>query len=179
MFEHGLVGIRAITGADLEWMANLRSNPHVWQYLSVPALISPEEQSLWYQALARDSSREYYVLYSARNPLSRLGYVRFDEIDRINRTMRVGGDISPDYQGLGFGQAMLRLIKKYAFDYLEFERLWLLVLETNAIGLHVYQKAGFKQEGVQRQAIYRNGRRLDYIQMSYLKDEYEQSNNRS
>jgi RimJ/RimL family protein N-acetyltransferase len=46
-----------------------------------------------------------------------------------------------------------------------------MVLSFNDIALDLYMKMGFIEEGVQRQAIYRNGQYIDYIMMSLLKDE--------
>jgi diamine N-acetyltransferase len=52
-------------------------------------------------------------------------------------------------------------------------RLWLLVLENNEPAKNLYKKMGFVNEGVQRQAIFKEGQYHDYIMMSLLRGEYE------
>jgi RimJ/RimL family protein N-acetyltransferase len=51
-------------------------------------------------------------------------------------------------------------------------RLWLLVLESNAHAIRLYQKQGFRLEGRMRQAVFRDGRYVDYLVMSILDGEY-------
>ena len=121
--------------------------------------------------MSNDSSSRYYIYYS--DDISFIGMIRTDEIDWINRSIRVGGDIRPELWGQGYGHKMFALIKKYCFDYLNMHRLWLLVLETNERAIAVYKSAGFVEEGRQRQAIYRDGRYLDYVMMSLLEDDYD------
>jgi len=66
----------------------------------------------------------------------------------------------------------------FFFDKLEMNRISLKVLETNLGAKRIYEKLGFIQEGIERQAIYRDGKFIDYILMSVLRDEYEKNRNR-
>jgi RimJ/RimL family protein N-acetyltransferase len=54
-------------------------------------------------------------------------------------------------------------------------RLYLLVLESNTIARALYDKVGLKTEGIQRKAVYKNGKYEDYIMMSILQEEYNDS----
>jgi RimJ/RimL family protein N-acetyltransferase len=170
VFEYDGLWIRPVEASDLEPMRRLRSDPRVWRRLGDVAMIDPEEQRDWFRRLRAQRRARYYVLGTRRVPF--LGIVRTDEIDLINRSMRVGGDIAPAYQGRGYGRRMFELIKKYGFDVLNMNRLWLLVLQTNRIARALYRKAGFVEEGRQRQAIFRDGRYVDYVMMSMLRAEY-------
>jgi UDP-4-amino-4,6-dideoxy-N-acetyl-beta-L-altrosamine N-acetyltransferase len=173
MFKYKGVVIRPIEERDLPRMVRLRSDPQVWRHLGNVEMVNREQQLEWYRSLRRDSSRRYYTLFTPRIPF--LGIVRTDEIDRVNRSVRIGGDIAPRYQGRGYGSLMFDLLKKYEFDYLNMNRLWLLVLKTNTVALRLYRKAGFVEEGRQREAIFRDGRHVDYLMMSLLRSEYEKS----
>ena len=51
-------------------------------------------------------------------------------------------------------------------------RVWLAVLSTNKIAYNMYQKHGFKEEGVYREAVFRDGKYHDYIIMSVLEEEF-------
>jgi RimJ/RimL family protein N-acetyltransferase len=92
-----------------------------------------------------------------------------DQIDYINRSIRVGGDIHKDYRGKGYGTKMFELIVSYCFNYLNSRRLWLMVLETNEKAIQLYKKIGFKEEGRQIEAVFKNGKYIDYLMMSKLK----------
>jgi len=69
-----------------------------------------------------------------------------------------------------YGSRIFELVVDYCFNQLNMHRLWLLVLSQNKIAKHIYEKHGFEVEGVQRQAIFRNGKYVDYIMMSRIND---------
>ena len=169
MYEYGGVAIRPIEEKDLEKMASLRGDPRIWMMLGDISMINKSAQYQWFSGIQGDSKRRYFILCSKQQDF--LGIVRMDEIDWINRSMRVGGDVIPEFHHQGHGTKMFEIIKKYCFDYLNMNRLWLLVLDTNSAALHLYTKAGFMEEGRQRQAIFRDGRYHDYIMMSLLQSE--------
>jgi RimJ/RimL family protein N-acetyltransferase len=170
MFEYGGVTIRPIEEADLERMAKLRADTRIWMRLGEISMVNLRAQQQWFLGLQGDPRRRYFVLCSGQ--IDFLGIVRMDEIDWINRSVRVGGDILPEYHHQGFGTKMFELIKKYCFDYLNIHRIWLLVLESNDIAYSTYLKAGFVEEGRQREAIFRDGRYQNYIMMSLLRSEH-------
>jgi len=169
MFEYKGIAIRPIEEADLEKMVALRADPRIWMRLGDISMVNSRSQHEWFQGLEGDPRRRYYVLCTAE--VDFLGIVRMDEIDWVNRSARVGGDILPKYQRQGFGTKMFSLIKKYCFDYLNLNRLWLLVIDSNDAARDLYIKAGFVDEGRQRNAIYRDGVYHDYIMMSLLRSE--------
>lgn len=74
--------------------------------------------------------------------------------------------------GHGLGQRALAALKALAFDSLGAHRLWLDVFATNARALHVYRKAGFRQEGTLREAIYRDGEFHTLLLFAMLDREY-------
>ena len=72
----------------------------------------------------------------------------------------------------GCGTEVTELIVFYGFDRLNLNRIWLGITAENGRGIRAYEKAGFRQEGVLRQDIYRNSRYYDTIRMSVLREEY-------
>ena len=67
---------------------------------------------------------------------------------------------------------VLMLLLRYAFAELNLARVSLEAFAENARAIRSYQKAGFIQEGVQRQWAQRDGRRIDVVVMSILQEEY-------
>ena len=67
---------------------------------------------------------------------------------------------------------MLGEVIRIAFDELSAHRLWLDVFEHNARARHLYESLGFVQEGVLREAFYRDGKHYSLILMSLLDREY-------
>lgn len=170
MYKYDNLSMRLVERKDLEFLLELRSDPCIWKELGNIKMNSLESQYYWFDMLQHDKRRDYYILEANGN---KVGMVRTDEIDYINRNMRVGGDISKEFWYRHLGTKMMELLKQYCFDYLNMHRIWLMVLETNVKAHRLYTKAGFVEEGRHREAIYRNNRYIDYIIMGMLKKDYK------
>lgn len=174
MFEHGGIFIRVVEERDLEKMRALRNDPTTWMNLSDVTLITSLQQERWFERIAVATDRMYFAIGDAERDF--LGIVRCDEIDRTNRSIRIGCDIVPELRGRGYGSRTYDLMLKYGFDYLNMHRLWLLVIDTNSSALHLYEKKGFRGEGRYRDALFRDGMYHDYVVMSILEHEYRLPN---
>jgi RimJ/RimL family protein N-acetyltransferase len=73
----------------------------------------------------------------------------------------------------GFGTEATKLIVRYGFETLNLHRIELDVVAFNPRAIRVYEKAGFKQEGVLREAWYRDGRYWDLIVMGILRAHWD------
>lgn len=102
-----------------------------------------------------------------------IGDIAFQDIDFSNRkaSFRISIDQN-QHQGKGYGSEALRLMLEYGFGILNLHRIELEVFSFNDRAQHVYEKAGFKIEGRQRDALYYNHQYHDSILMSMLEDEY-------
>jgi RimJ/RimL family protein N-acetyltransferase len=78
--------------------------------------------------------------------------------------------------GQGNGRQALRLLLKKVFDEFGAHRLWLDVFETNLRAQHIYRGFGFRQEGVLREAVCRDGEYHSLFLMSLLDREYRETN---
>ena len=161
--------LRSIEEDDLSWMKDLRNDESTWSNLGNFAPLNDYKQKKWFESLNSRDDAQYFVFGQDKE---NLGIVRITDIDRANRSMCVGGDILPDHRGKGHAKQMYKLIFKLGFDIWGLHRLWLMVLATNKVGIHVYQKMGFIEEGKQRQSIFKDGKFIDYVMMSILEDEY-------
>ena len=179
--------LRLLEKQDLFWLKKLRENPVINEYLGTFCLLNDFRQENWFNNLQNDEKRCYMVFekqnltnYSDNNSnteenmIDKLGIVRISNIDLINRSMCVGGDIDPRFQGNKYAKIMYKLIFKYGFKCMNMHRLYLYVLEDNIKARNCYEKVGFITEGMQREAIFNNGKYKNYLIMSILKSEYQE-----
>lgn len=102
-----------------------------------------------------------------------VGHVGLYDINHRIRKTEFGILIGEDScRGKGYGSLCLRYMLHVGFMEMGMNRIELTLLDGNMSALNLYEKFGFKIEGVQRQAQYKNGRYYDIIFMSMLKDEY-------
>lgn len=166
--------LRPIELSDLEWTKSLRNDKRTWPFLGKFSLINSYRQEQWFKATSKRSDMEYLIFEYKKTPL---GLVRLTDIDRINRSVCVGGDLLPEKRGQGYVYEMYKLIFELCFNIWGMHRVWLFVLENNERAIYAYKKLGFKEEGKQRQSVFRSGKYLDYIMMSILESELKNTNN--
>jgi RimJ/RimL family protein N-acetyltransferase len=106
-----------------------------------------------------------------------IGHVALYRIDHRVRSCEFGimiGDMR--YWSRGAGRAVTAFAIAHAFRELNMNRIELSLLASNERARSLYDSLGFRQEGVLRQACYKNGRYVDLILMSLLRSEYDEDN---
>ena len=83
-----------------------------------------------------------------------------------------GSSSAPTAAAAGSGTEATTLLLRYAFEDLRLHRVSLGVYAFNPRARHVYEKAGFVVEGVDREALLFDGRRVDMIRMAVLAPEW-------
>ncbi len=103
-----------------------------------------------------------------------VGFCALFNIEWNNRsaTLAIGIGKAED-RGKGFGAEALQLLLRYAFMELNLHRLSLDVISYNEPAIRAYRRAGFKEEGRMREAVYREGKRYDRLIMGLLKSEWQ------
>ena len=167
----GIFNIRLIEKEDLPFITEIRNDEETKKYLGTFVLLSKYKQEQWFEKIINDNTKMYLIFEKNKQPI---GYVRITDIDYLNKSMCVGGDIHKKHRGKGYSQEMYNLIFDLGFKQLNMNRLWLFVLEQNERALYVYKKYGFLETGKARQAVYKNGKYHDYVSMDILKSEYDE-----
>lgn len=75
--------------------------------------------------------------------------------------------------GHGHGRKALQSVLKKVFYEYGAHRLWLDVFESNLRAQHLYSSMGFQQDGIFREAIFRDGKYHSLLLMSMLDREYK------
>ena len=102
-----------------------------------------------------------------------IGTVGFDGIEWSNQAagFAIGlGDRSN--WGKGYGAEATQLALVFAFNELGLHRLQLTVFSYNHRAIALYEKCGFKREGVFREYIRRDGQRYDMYLYGLLRQEW-------
>lgn len=159
----------SISAADIEWARELHNDPEVLSMLTDPTVISPEQQIRWYVSVSNSSKSERLVV---RLGGERVGLVRIDNIDHHNKNVCLGLDIAKEFRGRGYASEVYKDMFRLFFEKEGMNRIWLLVAEYNHRARHIYQSLGFREEGIYREALLKEGQYYDYILMGILKSEY-------
>lgn len=130
-----------------------------------------EEVSSFFLKAVDASDRYFFLILSPSGQI--IGESLINEIDRNLRcaNFRIGIFRSAE-RGKGIGSWAVEITRDFAFRELKLHRLELEVYSFNPRAEKAYLKAGFKREGVLRDAIKDEGRYADNILMAILEDEW-------
>jgi RimJ/RimL family protein N-acetyltransferase len=102
-----------------------------------------------------------------------VGFTTFSTLDGDNGSVLFHITIGErDAWGRGLGTEATELMLEHAFERLGLHRVGLSVFSYNVRAIRAYEKAGFRIEGRIREAILRDGRYWDEVQMGVLVDEW-------
>ncbi|RJX40490.1 N-acetyltransferase [Paenibacillus pinisoli] len=134
-----------------------------------------EEIAAWINKIGHlnsDDRVDLLIFLKETNEL--LGEVVLNEIDKVNRSANIRiGIQGTRHRGKGYGTQAMLLMLQYGFNTLNLHRIDLGVYAFNPRAIHVYEKLGFKREGLQRDVLYMNGKFHNMITMSMLEDEFK------
>lgn len=134
---------------------------------------SEEKSDKWFDEIQKEMGTESVRLGVFLNDGTILGDVALQEIDRENRSCSVGMGIAKiENRSKGYGKQALKLILNHGFNYVGLERITANTLETNILAQKSLEKTGFILEGVERKAVYMNGKKYSRVNYAILKEEF-------
>ncbi|MGM9553626.1 MAG: GNAT family N-acetyltransferase [Faecousia sp.] len=122
----------------------------------------------------RFETQENGYLFLLHDPSGRIiGESVINEIDReiMCANFRIAM-FRPDFRGRGLGTWVTKRTRDFAFEVLMLHRLELNVFSFNPCAQRVYEKAGFRIEGIRRDAIRDGDTYADDILMALLEGEW-------
>jgi RimJ/RimL family protein N-acetyltransferase len=136
--------------------------------------LSVEGAGTWFEEIQAKQGKEqvYLGVFTLEGRL--VGDIQLAAIDWRQRTADIGAGIArraDRRQGYGL-DAVLTLLQ-YGFEELDLYRVTARTAQYNEGAKRVLEKAGFVQEGRERAAIHRGGRRWDRLIYGLLRCEFE------
>lgn len=101
------------------------------------------------------------------------GCIGYPRLDKQNNRGEIGYWLSEKYQGKGIMIRSCERAVRYGFEHLDLNRIEIRVATPNVKSIAIPRKLGFEEEGVQREAIFLNGRYYDALAFSKLKREFD------
>jgi RimJ/RimL family protein N-acetyltransferase len=167
------VYLRPLEPGDAERFAQWMNDGRVTRTLMARGPITVAAEREWIERVTRDE-KSLVCAIVRRSDDRHIGSTGLHGIDWQSRSASFGISIGvPEMWGKGYGTETTRLITAHAFRTLNLNRVWLEVHADNPGARRAYEKAGYRLEGVQRQAVYREGHYSDLLLMAILREEWE------
>jgi UDP-4-amino-4,6-dideoxy-N-acetyl-beta-L-altrosamine N-acetyltransferase len=167
-----MTAIRKITIQDTENIIKWRNSPSVRSNFLSQELLTAEVHHQWLKECVEQGKAAQFIIVDTDKGLD-IGTTYLRDIDLKNRTAEFGIYIGEDgarRQGHAFRAT--KLILDHAFYEINLNRVFLRVLADNLPAIKTYEKSGFVREGLFRADVIIDGKALDVVFMSILKDDY-------
>lgn len=162
------IELKLIEKEDLQLIVEWKNSAY-GEFYEYP--LSNSGQDIWFEKHIRSNDFLFIIHEFSSN---KIGMVGLSNIDNRNRNAEFGRFmIDKKFRGKGYGREALILILDYAFKHLNLNKIYLDTFEYNNKVINLYKKVGFKQEGIKRQHIYKDGKYNNIICMSILKEDYK------
>jgi [ribosomal protein S5]-alanine N-acetyltransferase len=158
-----------LTSSYLQWLNDeevCRSNSH--------AVFPNTEQKMRAFFASLQSQQQHVVLAIVHAESGKhIGNVSLQNINWISRNGEFAillGD--KEYWGNGYGEEAAQLIVDYGFCRLNLHRIYCGTIEDNKGMKKLAARLKMKQEGLRREAVYKNGTYLNVLEFGVLRSEY-------
>jgi RimJ/RimL family protein N-acetyltransferase len=135
------------------------------------APVSRDDHDAWFERIRLAEDVEIFGIRRVGDD-ELIGSCQLRGIDRAQGVaelqIRIG---TSDDRGRGLGAEAVRLLLAHAFNDLGLHRVGLEVFPSNEPAIRAYEKAGFRREGVLREAALIDGERTDIVVMGALSGE--------
>ncbi len=165
--------IRESQFSDYEYFAKWEIDPAVTEFLSYDEGRTYEDVVAEAYANKSDDTKIDYTIVdkNLNKPIGRVYISRIDRhSDSLDITKLYIGD--KDYRGKGVAKEVMIEILRYCFIFMHMERVSLDYYTGNDRASALYEKLGFKNEGVARNSTKKDGKYYDLNLMSMLKSEF-------
>lgn len=165
--------LRSIENEDIEILRELINDPWYESMIVGWAFpISKRDQEEWFKNYKISDKQLRLIIETEEDGM--VGMTGLMEIDWKNGVAQAGGMriAKKDLRTKGIATDAYMTLFKYAFEELRLNRIEGSVLTYNIASIKTTQKVGFKQEGIKREAIYKNGEYHDVISLGILKKDY-------
>lgn len=161
--------LRPLEREDLHFVHGLDNDAAVMRYwFEEPYEAFVELQDLYNKHIHDQSERRFII---SKGGVS-VGLVELLEIDYIHRRSEFQILVHPAYENHGYASRATVLALEYAFNVLNMYKIYLLVDKENAKAIHIYEKIGFKAEGVLIHEYFSNGQYRDVMRMCVFQKDF-------
>lgn len=157
----------------LEFMLRCRNDLRVWSWTRQDDLLMVENHKKWFESLHNSKTNKMYAVMTNDGRKEIVGVCGLTDIRWTARNAEFSLYIDPELHGKGFGTKALQVLLKYAFEQQNMYLIYGEAFADNVVACHVYEKIGFKKEGLMRNRYYRNGKYHDSIPLSITREEWE------
>ena len=161
-----MVKIRHFRIGDSQRLASLLNNKNIWNNLRdyIPYPYTEKDAIEYIKFCNSQNPRTYFAIEFSGELVGSIGLILQQDVYR--KSAEIGYWIGEQYWGKGITSKAVKLIVDYGFSNLDIIRIFTGIFDFNIASQKVLIKNGFVNDGIFKNAIYKNGRLCDEIRFS-------------
>lgn len=164
-----MIKLHILNREDLPYRVFLLNHDAIAPYINISERFTLSKTEKWFSNLYANSSRKDFVFISDTN---KVGMGGLTNISLRNKHCELYMYMDPNFQGRGLGFYACRRLCEYAFNDLCLEKVFLFTFSDNKRANKLYEKIGFKLEGVLRKHTYKDAKLHDRNFYGILRNEF-------
>jgi len=166
--------LRPVKRSDIQYFLKWFNDPEVMQYLSFYLPMTEMAEEKWIENLGNQQNRAVFVIEAIEGESGKpIGSIGLDNINPKDHNATFGIAIGEkDYWSKGYGTEAARLLVNYGFEQLNLHRINSFVIGFNERSVRMHKSVGFKEEGRQREWVFKNGKYHDHVVFGILRGEW-------
>ena len=167
--------IRPYHPSDAEELARIADNPAVGRYLRnrFPWPYTIDDANFWINFNINASPVYNFCIAHPENNkiMGSIGLIPGEDV--FCRSAEIGYWLGEEYWGKGIITEVVKGFVDWAYTNLpQMERLHADIFEDNKASIAVIRRAGFLFEGRLRKAVYKNGKQMDALVHSFIREDW-------
>lgn len=167
------INLRALTNKDIPLTLKWNNQDEIKnQYAGHPFPVNLEMETEWYDRITKSNIPTTVFGIEHVDSQKLIGISLLKNINLIHRKAEFAIYIGDkEERGKGYSTVAAQQTIDFGFQHLGLNRIYLEVQSSNLAAIKLYERLGFKREGLIRQAQFKNGKFLDEIIMGILKED--------
>ena len=169
--KDGNVVVRKFCAQDIENKVKWINDPNNNKYLHYDLPLEYKKTMEWFDKIKDSECRIDAVIEYENNPVGLIGLLSIDSKNKKAEYYICIGE--QEAKGRGIAKKASMLMLDYAFNNLSLNRVYLYTEQENVSAQKLFEKLGFKKEGLIEHDLVYNGRIVNRYLYGILKEVYE------
>ncbi|MEJ2596535.1 MAG: GNAT family protein [bacterium] len=168
------VRLRALRKEDAAITWKWRNEPDIRRlYAGHPYFINPEKEGAWFEKILLTDHPNVSLGVEVKETGELIAMMFLLHVNHINRSAELAFLFNPASRKASDIIVAILLTLEFGYYNLNLNRIYGKLIEEHKMLIKLYERYGGQKEGLMRQSIYKDGKYLNEVMMSILREDYE------
>lgn len=169
--------LRAFEPEDYKLINEWRIDEDIYKLLGGNHnFVSSVREKQWVDQKMVDDNNNIYLAICLKEEKRMIGYTCIKNIDLRNLKAELGYIIGDKTKwGKGFATEAEKITLKYLFHQYPIHKCYAYCLQEHIVSIKLLKSLGFKQDGILRDEVYKDGEFKSFLVFSILREEFEEA----